>query len=183
MAPHTGGALAALNASMLAASKEPAHLSLEPAELAVPPGSRFQVVLGLDSDRAVSHLPLELSFDPEVLELESVRAGDHLGAEGEAAVLSDIGDDGRLTLGASRLGSRPGVTGRGVVAVLTFRALSEGESEITFDRVLLRNRDMAELPAAAAGATVRVDPAAAPQGPAHTPQRPGGAQPHHQKPE
>ena len=76
----------------------------------------------------VSHLPLSLSFDPAVLAVEKVDAGDFLGGAGEAQVMSDSGRPGALVIGASRLGKVPGVKGTGTLARITFRALAAGST-------------------------------------------------------
>jgi hypothetical protein len=47
--------------------------------------------------------------------------------------MSDAGRPGALVIGASRLGKVPGVTGRGTVAIITFRAVAAGASELSFD--------------------------------------------------
>jgi hypothetical protein len=81
----------------------------------------------------ISHLPLSLSFDPAVLAVEKVDAGDFLGGPGEAQVMSDAGRPGALVIGASRLGKVPGVKGKGTVARITFRAVAAGLSELGFE--------------------------------------------------
>jgi general secretion pathway protein D len=116
-----------------AAARPVVRLWLTPARLAVAPGDRFAVRVQADAGQAVSHLPLSLSFDPAVLAVEKVDAGDFLGGAGEAQVMSDAGRPGALVIGASRLGKVPGVTGRGTVAIITFRAVAAGASELSFD--------------------------------------------------
>ena len=96
-------------------------------------GEEVTVRLIADSAIPVSHLPEALRFDPEALEVVRVEGGDFLGAGGEAQVLSDYSRPGELLLGASRLGERPGVTGRGVVATIVFRALRDGQTTIEWD--------------------------------------------------
>ncbi len=121
-------------AALAAAAARPAvRLWLTPARLAVAPGDRFQVRVQADAGQPVSHLPLSLSFDPAVLVVEKVDAGDFLGGAGEAQVMSDAGRPGALVIGASRLGKVPGVKGRGSVAIITFRAVAVGSSELAFE--------------------------------------------------
>ena len=109
------------------------RLWLTPAELTVSPGDTFEVRIQAEAGQPVSHLPLSLSFDPKVLAVEKVEAGDFLGAAGEAQVLSDAGRPGDLVIGASRLGKVAGVKGTGTVARITFRAVAAGSSELGFD--------------------------------------------------
>ncbi|HEX2163938.1 MAG TPA: cohesin domain-containing protein, partial [Thermoanaerobaculia bacterium] len=103
-----------------------------PQRLTVEPGALFEVRLQASAVRPLAHLPLTLEFDPEVLVVEQVVAGDFLGAEGEAQVLSDTTRAGRLVLGASRLGQRGGARGAGTVARITFRALAAGATRVRF---------------------------------------------------
>jgi general secretion pathway protein D len=117
-----------------AAAAAPAvRLWLTPGKLSVSPGDTFEVRVQADAGRAVSHLPISLSFDPKVLEVERVDAGDFLGGSGQAQVMSDSGRPGSLVIGASRLGKVPGVKGKGTVARVIFRAVAQGRSDLAFE--------------------------------------------------
>jgi general secretion pathway protein D len=109
------------------------RLWLTPARLTVSTGDTFEVKIQAESGLAVSHLPLSLSYDPKVLAVDKVEAGDFLGSTGEAQVLSDTGRPGDLVIGASRLGKVAGVKGTGTVARVTFRAIAAGVSELGFE--------------------------------------------------
>lgn len=109
-----------------------ARVWLVPRRAAVVPGESFEVRLEASAVRPLSHLPLTLEYDPAVLAVERVTAGDFLGAAGEAQVLSDSTTPGRLVLGASRLGQRGGTRGAGTVARITFRAVAAGETRLRF---------------------------------------------------
>lgn len=109
------------------------RLWLAPGKLTVSPGDTFEVRVQVEAGQPVSHLPLSLSFDPKVLAVEKVEAGDFLGAPGEAQVMSDADRPGDLVIGASRLGKVAGVKGTGTVARITFRAVAAGSSELGFD--------------------------------------------------
>jgi hypothetical protein len=117
-----------------AAAAAPAvRLWLTPGKLSVSPGDTFEVRVQAEAGRAVSHLPLSLSFDPKVLAVERVDAGDFLGGAGQAQVMSDSGRPGSLVIGASRLGQVPGVKGKGTVARIVFRAVARGRSDLVFE--------------------------------------------------
>ena len=109
------------------------RLWLAPGRLTVAPGDTFEVRVQAEAGQPVSHLPLSLSFDPKVLAVDKVDAGDFLGGAGEAQVMSDSGRPGALVIGASRLGKVPGVKGTGTVARITFRAVAAGSSELGFE--------------------------------------------------
>lgn len=128
----------------------------------VRPGDSFEVAVAVDAARAVSHLPMTLSFDPTLLEVLGVEAGDFLGATGEATVLADVSRPGRVVLGASRLGDRAGVAGAGAVATVRFRALKEGQAFIGFVEGEALDRELRPVaPLRKRRAIVRVTPNAA----------------------
>ena len=116
-----------------AAASPGVRLWLTPGKLSVSAGDTFEVRVQAEAGKAVSHLPLSFSFDPEVLAVERVDAGTFLGGSGEAQVMSDSGRAGALVIGASRLGQVPGVKGKGTVARITFRALKPGKGDLQFE--------------------------------------------------
>jgi general secretion pathway protein D len=95
-------------------------------------GDRLTVAVQVSAQREIAHLPLTLTYDPALLTFESAAPGDFLGAPGTAQVMADASTPGTLVLGASRLGTLPGVSGEGTVALLTFRARAAGASRIAF---------------------------------------------------
>ncbi len=113
-------------------SDQDVTLTLTPAIVSVNAGARFEVAVEVDARVAVAHLPATLSFDPAVLAVESVVAGEFLGGAGAAEVLADTSTPGEIVLGASRLGDRPGVAGHGRIAVVTFRAVAAGDARVRF---------------------------------------------------
>jgi general secretion pathway protein D len=126
-APTGGTATAASRAT-----GAPVKLWLAPQRLEVSAGDRFEVLVQVSAGQPVSHLPLSFEFDPKVLAVDKVEAGDFLGGEGKAQVMSDFRRPGALVLGASRIGQVPGVQGSGTVARITFRALAKGSTRIGF---------------------------------------------------
>jgi general secretion pathway protein D len=95
-------------------------------------GETFDLRIVADVGRSVSHFPLTLEFDASLLEVEAVTAGDFLGGDDVAKVLSDSSRPGRVVLGASRLGEDEGVTGRGTVAKVRLRAIGSGATRVRF---------------------------------------------------
>ena len=135
------------------------RLRLAPERPGVEVGDLFEVRLEAIVARPVSHLPVVLEFDPAVLAVEAVEAGDFLGGADEATVLADRSQPGRLVIGASRLGDRPGVGGAGTVARIAFRALAPGNAAIRFARATAQDPTLtAVAPLALEGATLRVRP-------------------------
>ena len=105
-------------------------LALDPEVVSVRVGDSFQVALDIRARVPVAHLPVTLTYDPAVLVVEHVEAGDFLGGAGDADVVADTSNPGEVVIGASRHADRPGVAGRGRVAVITFHALGEGVASV-----------------------------------------------------
>ncbi len=163
-------------AETAAAAAAPAvRVWLAPQALRVAAGERFEVRLMAAAERSLSHLPLTLEFDPELLVVEAVEGGGFLGPESEVQLLTDSTRPGRLVIGASRLGDVPGVTGEGTVARVTLRALAAGEAALSFrDSRALDPMLQPLAPFHAAGARVLVAPEAeAPERLGPRPRRPG----------
>ncbi|HEV8631893.1 MAG TPA: secretin N-terminal domain-containing protein [Thermoanaerobaculia bacterium] len=152
------GALAAVGGE--ARSQARVRLRLVPGAVAVAAGDRFELRLDADARVPLSHLPLVITYDPQIVTPVSWTRGELLGGEGEAELLGAVSGAGRLLLGASRLGDRPGVTGKGTVAVIAFEAKHAGDTAIRFERPKALGPALEALPATAQGAQVRVTPAA-----------------------
>jgi general secretion pathway protein D len=148
--------------TMTAVAGAAVRLWLAPGRLTVAPGDSFEVRVQAEAGQPVSHLPLSLSFDPKVLAVEKVEAGDFLGGAAEARVMSDAGRPGALVIGASRLGKVPGVKGTGTVARITFRAVAAGSSELGFDGKAL-DASLRPLAVRSRPALVEVRPEPAPR--------------------
>jgi general secretion pathway protein D len=155
-APSLGG----IEGVQLAAARSAVRLWLAPGKLNVEPGQVFSVDVWAAAGRPVAHLPMSLRFDPAILAVDRVEAGDFLGPEGSAHVMADSSRPGQVVLGASQLGEALGVKGKGKVARVTFRALARGATRIEFTQgealdVALRP----VLPVGTQPAMIRVRPA------------------------
>jgi len=120
-------------------------LALTPATALVAPGETFEVALAVETTTAVSHLPATLSYDADRLAVERVVAGDFLGGAQAAEVLADTSSRGEIVVGASRLGDRPGVAGRGTVVRVVFRALAPGPARVAIAAERVMDRDLREI--------------------------------------
>jgi general secretion pathway protein D len=122
-----------------------------------PVGSTFQVAIMLNGARDVYSVPLQLQFNPGVLELVNVDAGDLLSRDGQAVsiVHRDEGN-GLVTISTSRPPNVTGVNGQGSIATLTFKATAAGDSNLALVKVGARNSAQANLPAVGSQAVVHV---------------------------
>jgi general secretion pathway protein D len=95
-------------------------------------GATFQVPVVLSGAANIASVPLQLHYDPALLELVNVTEGGFLNRDGQAAALIHRDDgQGNLTVVNSRPPGAPGMNGSGVVCVLTFRTRAAGTAAFT----------------------------------------------------
>ena len=165
--PPTSGSLAAgatpplptvtTAARSSAATNAPTTLSVVPANSSQPVGSTFQVAVNLANGQDVYSVPLQVQYDPRVLQLVNVDAGDFLSRDGKpvAIVHRDEGN-GLATISTSRPPSVNGISGQGSVCTLTFKAAAAGDSSISLVRVGAKNSLQNSMPVVGTPATVHV---------------------------
>lgn len=158
-APAAGTAPANVPASSAAPalSGSPVSMIVVPGTSTQKSGSNFMASVVVSGARDLYSVPLQLQFDSKVLELVNVEAGGLLGGDGQpvALVHRDEGN-GLVTISASRPPGVGGVNGEGQLCILTFKALSAGDSKITLVKVGAKNSIQANLPAVGSTATVHV---------------------------
>ena len=109
-------------------------IRLQPKKKMIGVGDRFDVAVQIDAAQPVSHLPITLRYDEKRLQVVDVWSGHFIGAKKDSQFLSEFSEPGRVVMGASRLGNRQGVQGRGTVAYVRFRALAEGRAVVRFEK-------------------------------------------------
>jgi general secretion pathway protein D len=120
-------------------------------------GSTFQVTVTASNAHDLFGVPLQMQFDPKVLSLVNVDAGQLLGRDGQAVALSHRDDgQGAVTMSLSRPPNTAGVNGDGPLCVLTFKAIAPGNSSLALVRVGAQDSHQNKLPAIGGQATVRV---------------------------
>jgi general secretion pathway protein D len=102
-------------------------------------------------------VPIQLQFNPAVLQLVNVDAGDFLGRDGQAVsiVHRDEGN-GLVTIATSRPPNATGMSGQGRVATLTFKAVAPGDSNLGLVKVGALNSSQANVAAVGSQAVVHV---------------------------
>ena len=109
--------------------------SFNPPAAPLAPGTTFQVPVVLNGATNVASVPIQIHFDPGKLGLINVDTGNFLSGDGQAAALIHRDDgQGTVTIVASRPPGAVGVSGGGVVCVLTFQAKAAGPSTLTMTR-------------------------------------------------
>ena len=111
-------------------------------------GTTFQVPVVLTGGTDIASVPLQIQYDPTKLTLVNVGNGDLLNRDGQTVEPAHRDDGpGNLTLNVSRPPGAPGVSGAGVVCVLTFQAKAPGETNLSITRAGVTNSAGKPVPA------------------------------------
>jgi general secretion pathway protein D len=119
-------------------------------------GTTFQVAVMLGNGRDIFSVPLQMKFNPAVLQLVNVDSGDLLSRDGQLASLVHREDNGLVAISTSRPPNATGVSGQGSLCTLTFKAIAAGDSDLTLVKVGALNSAQANLPAVGSQAVVHV---------------------------
>ena len=93
-------------------------------------GSTFQVPVVVSGASDIASVPLQIQYDPSKLSLVNVDGGDLLSRDEQAVALVHRDDGpGNITINVSRPPGAPGVSGAGVVCVLSFQAKAAGRRQ------------------------------------------------------
>ncbi|WP_109488090.1 cohesin domain-containing protein [Occallatibacter savannae] len=120
-------------------------------------GTTFQVPVVLTGGTDVSAVPLQVQYDPSKLSLVNVGDGDLLNRDGQVVQMAHRDDGpGDLTVNVARAPGAPGVSGAGVVCVLTFQAKASGSTNLSITRGGAMNSAGKPLQAQTSQATLNV---------------------------
>jgi len=128
----------------------------DPPAIAQPKGATFAVNVVLTGAQNAYSVPLQVSYDPKVLQVVNVSNGTFLSQDGQAVALVHRDDDttGTLQITATRPPGASGVSGQGTVVTVTFMAKAPGQSTLTISKG--GTRDPGMQPTLVAGATASV---------------------------
>jgi general secretion pathway protein D len=155
--PGGGAAAASMAPAPAAAAGPPVAFSVLPVNSTQAVGSTFRASVVASNAHDLFYVPLQVQFDPKVLQLVNVDTGGLLGGDGQPVALTHRDDgSGMVSISASRPPNVKGVDGQGEVCILTFKAIAAGDSNIALVKVGAKNSSNASLPAVGAQATVHV---------------------------
>ena len=121
------------------------------------PGASFQVPVMLNGAADVASVALQFHYDASKLQLVNVSPGDFLSRDGQAAPPIHADEPpGNLVVGISRPPGTHGVSGAGVICVLTFQAKASGPSDLAITRASVVNGAQQQLPVASAQTSIVV---------------------------
>jgi general secretion pathway protein D len=127
-------------------SGQPVMLNVVPSAANETVGSTFQVAVTAINAHDLYSVPLQMQFDPRVLQLVNVDAGDLLSRDGLAVALvhRDEGN-GAVTISATRPPGAKGVDGQGTLCTLTFKAVAAGDSTLALTRIGAKNSEQVSV--------------------------------------
>ena len=133
------------------------NLMFSPPGSPVAAGATFQVPVVLTGGRDVASVPMQIQYDPAKLSLVNVTSGDLLGRDNQAVGLVHRDDGpGSITINAARPPGIAGISGAGVVCVLSFQAKTPGETLLSLTRGAAINTAQQHLAAPASQVTIQV---------------------------
>jgi general secretion pathway protein D len=124
-----------------------AAFTLTPPATPVANGASFQIPVTLSGAANIASVPIQFTYDPSRLSLVNVSAGDLLNRDGQAVALIHRDDGpGNVTVVAARPPGATGITGSGVICVLTFQAKAPGPTALTMTRASTLNPSQQPVP-------------------------------------
>jgi general secretion pathway protein D len=144
-------------APAMPAPQGPATLRFDPANVTQTVGSTFTVNVVYSGADPIYAVPIQISYDPKVLQLLNISNGGFLAGDGQSVALVHREDPpGMLQASATRPPGAGGIPGEGAVFTLTFVARAPGESPLIITRPGARDASMRMLQVTASPATVNV---------------------------
>ncbi|HEV2169296.1 MAG TPA: cohesin domain-containing protein, partial [Candidatus Binatus sp.] len=133
-------------------------ISFDPPTLDQAVGSTFTVNVNLTGGQNVYSVPLQLTYNPRVLQVLNVSNGPLLSQDGQTVALVNRDDSlaGILQVTASRPPGTNGITGDGSVFTITFQARAPGQATLSINRASLKNAAMQNMAASGSQAIVTV---------------------------
>jgi general secretion pathway protein D len=121
-------------------------------------GKTFAVNVVLSQVQNLYSVPVQITYNPNMLEVVNVSDGNLLSRDGQpvALVHRDDPSSGTLQVTATRPPNSGGVSGEGQVFTITFLAKGPGTSTLNIARDGLRDSSMQPIQASGAQATVTV---------------------------
>jgi len=110
--------------------------TFDPPTVQATKGGTFAVNLMISGAQNVYSVPVQLNYDPKLLQLVNVSNGGFLSQDGQAVALVHREDDalGQVQVTATRPPGAGGVSGQGSVVTLTFEAKATGQTPLTVTR-------------------------------------------------
>ena len=140
-----------------AASANPSFL-FDPPTIQTTKGNTFMVNLLISGAQNVYSVPVQVNYDPKMLQLVNVSNGGFLSQDGQAVALVHREDEsiGQSQITATRPPGSGGVSGQGAVITMTFEAKASGQTPLTITRGGARDPGLQAITVNGAQASVTV---------------------------
>jgi general secretion pathway protein D len=135
-----------------------ASFLFDPPTIQTAKGNTFMVNLLITGAQNVYSVPVQVDYDPNVLQLVNISNGGFLSQDGQAVALVHREDEakGEVTITASRPPNSGGVSGQGAVVTMTFQAKGDGQTPLTVTRGGARDPGMQPITVNGTKASVTV---------------------------
>ena len=135
-----------------------ASFAFDPPALTPHVGSTFTVNVLLNGAQNVYSVPLQMTYDPKLLQVVNVSNGSLLSQDGQIVTVTHREDDstGTLQVTATRPPGATGITGQGPVVTLTFMAKAAGQGSLAISRGGATDPAMQAMQVSGAAATVTI---------------------------
>src|SRR5246127_2859603 len=130
----------------------------DPPQIQTEKGTTFAVNLLISGAQNVYSVPVQLNYDPKMLQLVNVSNGGFLSQDGQVVTLVHREDEsmGQSQITASRPSGAGGVSGQGAVVTVTFEAKASGQTPLTITRGGARDPGLQAITVNGAQASVTV---------------------------
>lgn len=134
-------------------------LRLDPASVSPQQGSTFNLTVVLTHGQDITAVPIQITYDPKIVQFNNVTNGDFLAKDGQQVILVNRDDTaaGKLQVTAQRPPGTAGVTGDGTVFNLVFTAKAKGTGAISIAVPGARNSQNQPLDVLGSQTTVTVN--------------------------
>jgi general secretion pathway protein D len=135
-----------------------ASFMFDPPTVTPSKGSTFTENIVLSGGQNVYSVPVQLTYDPNLLQMVNVSNGGFLSQDGQAVALVHRDDptSGTLQITATRPPGAGGVSGQGAVVTLTFVAKGSGQTTLSITKGGARDPAMQAIPVNGAQANVSI---------------------------
>ena len=136
----------------------PASFLFDPPTIQATKGNTFAVNLLISGAQNVYSVPVQVNYDPKMLQLINVSNGGFLSQDGQVVTIVHREDEmiGQSQITASRPSGAGGVSGQGCVVTLTFQAKASGQTPLTITRGGARDPALQAITVNGAQASVTV---------------------------
>jgi general secretion pathway protein D len=141
-----------------AANGTPSFL-FDPPTIQATKGNTFAVNLLISGAQNVYSVPVQLNYNPAMLQLVNVSNGGFLSQDGQVVTLVHREDEGlgQSQITASRPSGSGGVSGQGAIVTVTFQAKASGQTPLTITRGGARDPGLQAITVNGAQAAVTIE--------------------------